>query len=338
MIEIAPVAVVIPVYNRRLKLIKTLQSVVAQSKLPTLLIVVDDGSTDGTAEAAKEWLALNAPFQWRVTTQPNGGVSTARNAGFAQIGDLPFVCFLDSDDLWPNEFIAEGLRALQGREDIVAAVADRVTERSGNLRPGQSLGPIAANPLLWLICNDGGILSCTMIRSSAARSAGPFEPGMLVSEDLDFLLRLFLQGGAAHSKAAPVVFVKKAPLEPSEPLNLSHPTPELRYLWTRHLITSLAKLPQSIRSQHDRLIRTAVAQRWASVAFFSLKRGKKQLALRGLLYAIWWDHDWRRRLRLVWSFMRGRRSVLSRFSNPFTEPAISSLAGNDRSRVPNGVT
>jgi cellulose synthase/poly-beta-1,6-N-acetylglucosamine synthase-like glycosyltransferase len=265
-------------------------------------------------------------------------VSTARNAGFAQIGDLPFVCFLDSDDLWPCEFIAEALRAFDDREDIVAAVADRVNERSGNLRPVQSLARIAENPLLWLICNDGGVLSCTMIRSDAARSAGLFVPGMVVSEDTDFLLRLFLQGGVAHSKAAPVRFVKRAPLEPSEPLNLSHPTPELRYLWTCHLITSLAKLPENTRRQHNIVIRTAIARRWAELAFFSLKRSNRRLALRGLLRAIWWDYDWQRRLLVVWSFIRGRRSVLAHFSTPFAEPsaeasAVSSLGENDRSRI-----
>ena len=60
MTQRAPVAVILPVYNRRLKLIRTLESVVAQSKLPASLIIVDDGSTDGTAEAAKSWLARNA--------------------------------------------------------------------------------------------------------------------------------------------------------------------------------------------------------------------------------------------------------------------------------------
>ena len=49
--EKAPAAVVVPVYNRRLKLIKTLESITAQTALPALLVVVDDGSTDGTAQA-----------------------------------------------------------------------------------------------------------------------------------------------------------------------------------------------------------------------------------------------------------------------------------------------
>src|SRR5262252_4888644 len=119
MAQSAPIAIVVPVYNRRIKLIKTLATVVAQSQTPTLLIVVDDGSTDGSAEVAESWLAHNAPFEWRVMRQSNGGAAAARNAGFAEIGELPFVCFLDSDDLWPPEFLAEGLRALEGRDDAV---------------------------------------------------------------------------------------------------------------------------------------------------------------------------------------------------------------------------
>ena len=325
-----PVAVVIPVYNRRLKLIKTLETVAAQTKLPARVVIVDDGSTDGTAEAARSWLALNARFEWQVIEQPNAGVSVARNEGFAHIGKLPFVCFLDSDDLWPPEFIAEGLRALEGREDLVAAVADRATWRGGEKRRGQRLDAVSSDPLLWLICNDGGILSCSMIRSRAARAAGSFVPGMLASEDTDFLLRLFLLGGVTHSKAAPVLFVKQAPLEPTEPLNLSLGTPEMRYLWTRHLITSLSKLPKGLLEQHERLIRTAVAGRWAAVAFVSLRNGDKRLAVRGLLQAIWWDYDWDRRLQVICALFRrrkDRKEVLRSFSTPYRE-AMSSKSTN----------
>jgi glycosyltransferase involved in cell wall biosynthesis len=99
------VAVVVPVYNRRSKLLRTLATVVAQSKQPALLIVVDDGSSDGTGQFAESWLARNASFEWKVIRQANAGAAAARNAGFAAIGSLPFVCFLDSDDLWPPEFL-----------------------------------------------------------------------------------------------------------------------------------------------------------------------------------------------------------------------------------------
>ena len=67
-----------------------------------------------------------------------------------------------------------------------------------------------------------------MIRSSAAQAAGPFPPGMLASEDTDFLLRLFSLGGAVHSKAGTVLFIKDAPLKSTEPPNLSVPSPDLK--------------------------------------------------------------------------------------------------------------
>lgn len=314
-----PVAVVIPVFNRRLKLLKTLETVVAQSKLPALLVVVDDGSTDGTGESAKDWLARNALFEWRVLSQANAGVSTARNLGFAHIGELPFVCFLDSDDLWPPDFIAEGFRALDARADLVAAVADRAKFRRGKTRPAQSLALIATNPLLWLICNDGGILSCTMIRSKAAQAAGPFVPEMRSGEDTDFLVRLFSLGGVAHLRSAPVLFVRKEPLEPTEPPNLSDPTPQRRHSWARRLETLISKLPEDLVKPHRRLIRTSLAGRWASVAFFARQKGEKRLALIGLLRAVWWDYDWKRRLELIWAFALSRRSVLAKFSTPYRD-------------------
>jgi glycosyltransferase involved in cell wall biosynthesis len=325
----APVAVVVPVYNRRLKLLATLETVAAQSSLPTILIVVDDGSTDGTAEVARNWLSENATFRWMVVgREKNDGVSVARNAGFNHIGELPFVCFLDSDDLWPPNFIAEGLQALEENNSAVAAVADRVKRRGSKTKPVENLRFVAIDALLWVICNDGGILSCTMIRSSAAREAGLFQPGTLVSEDSDFFLRLFLLGGAAHSRAGPVLFVKDAPLEATEPPNLSNSSPHLKYLWAHHLTRAVSRLPQWVLKAHEHLIRTAVARRWADAALTNRRAGKGIRALHCLLQAMWWDHRWGRRLKLVGWFGQGRKRVNSHYATPFR----SSLRVSDASR------
>lgn len=195
MADSAPVAVVVPVYNRRLKLIKTLASVVAQTRSPALLVVVDDGSSDGSADVAEQWLARDARFEWKVIRQANTGVAGARNAGFAEIGDLPFVCFLDSDDLWPPEFLAEGFRAFEGRDDAVAVVANKVKEVAGR-EADVDLRPLVENPILWMVIRDGGMLSCSILRAQAVRAAGLFTHGMHVSEDTDFLIKLFLLGGS----------------------------------------------------------------------------------------------------------------------------------------------
>ena len=144
-------------------------------------------------------------------------------------------------------------------------------------------------------------------------------PGMHISEDTDFLLRLFLLGGVAHSKAAPVLFIKSAPLEPTEPPNLSDPSIELKYLWACQLTKSVSSLPKHLMKEHDHLIRTAVARRWASVAFSCSRARRQRMGVNCLLHAIWWDHDWGRRLKLIESFLRGKKGVLTYFQNPFED-------------------
>ncbi|HZT35478.1 MAG TPA: glycosyltransferase family A protein, partial [Nitrososphaera sp.] len=326
MTQNAPVAVVVPVYNRRIKLIKTLESVCNQSELPSLLIVVDDGSNDGSAEAARSWLSTNTLLDWRVITQPNGGVSVARNTGFAHIGDLPYVCFLDSDDLWPRNFITEALRAFEGRGDVVAAVADRIKETSGKRERARSFESVSQNALLWLLFNGGAILSCTMMRSSAARAAGLFDPGMRVRQDLDFFIRLFLLGGAAHSKADPVLCIKGTPLETTEPANNSASSLRFKYEGAWDLNLAVSKIPKALYREHEPLIRTAMARRWASVAHASKRVHNHRLAFNCLIQAMRWDFLWRRRLRLIWFFFQGNKS-LADFRSPFVEPGPKQKVG-----------
>src|SRR4051795_6957520 len=86
-------SLVIPTYNRSAFLVQTILSVLAQTRLPDELIVIDDGSTDDTRETL-------AKFGHQVSYhyQPNAGLAAARTAGLGlSTGDV--LCFLDSDDL-----------------------------------------------------------------------------------------------------------------------------------------------------------------------------------------------------------------------------------------------
>lgn len=87
-------SVIIPVYNRAGLIAETLRSVLAQDFDDFELIVVDDGSTDGSAEAAR---AVDPRVQ--VLTVPNGGPGPARNHGIRAARGR-YLAFLDSDDLW----------------------------------------------------------------------------------------------------------------------------------------------------------------------------------------------------------------------------------------------
>src|SRR5215207_1855104 len=105
------ISIIIPAYNRADLLPKTLDSALAQTRLPDEIIVVDDGSTDSTADVLAGY---SAPVI--VLRQPNWGRSAARNAGMAHsTGDL--LMLLDSDDL----LLPESIERLAGFLETNAA-------------------------------------------------------------------------------------------------------------------------------------------------------------------------------------------------------------------------
>ena len=75
-------AVIIPAYNRRELLLETLESVRVQTVAPWRVVIVDDGSSDGTPEAAEAWLSDHSmACEVKIIRQANAGVSAARNRG-----------------------------------------------------------------------------------------------------------------------------------------------------------------------------------------------------------------------------------------------------------------
>lgn len=101
MTKIAPhISVIVPTYNRAHTLGRALDSALAQSLKPFEIIVVDDGSTDSTAETVEYWRGRNVDFQGLIYLKTeNRGVSSARNVGASKAkGD--WLAFLDSDDEW----------------------------------------------------------------------------------------------------------------------------------------------------------------------------------------------------------------------------------------------
>lgn len=89
------VTAIIPTFNRRGHVSRAIRSVLAQRHPPEEILVIDDGSTDGTAEALRRAYGDHL----RVITQPNGGVSSARRRGVFE-AKAEWIAFLDSDDEW----------------------------------------------------------------------------------------------------------------------------------------------------------------------------------------------------------------------------------------------
>jgi glycosyltransferase involved in cell wall biosynthesis len=108
------VSVVIPVYNGERYVAEAIESVLAQGHRPLEVIVVDDGSTDHTAEVVK----LFAP-EVRYDFQPNSGAAAARNRGVG-LAQGDFLAFLDADDLWMADKLTRQMAALDNHPELEA--------------------------------------------------------------------------------------------------------------------------------------------------------------------------------------------------------------------------
>lgn len=105
-------SIIVPLYNKAPYVRKALDSIVSQTFRDWELIIVDDGSSDGSAAICEEYLSTlytihRTPLEnIRLLSQPNSGVAKARNVG-VENSSAPFVCFLDADDWWEPTFLEE---------------------------------------------------------------------------------------------------------------------------------------------------------------------------------------------------------------------------------------
>lgn len=182
-------SVIIPTHNRLEFLKAALESVWQQTQQPWEVIVVDDGSTDGT----HEWLASQRG-RIRFVRQDNRGPGAARNRGAAQAtGD--FLAFLDSDDLWLPTALASYAEALDRHPEARLLLA-RVVEFTGpspGLLPsdGRLLAKVYQN---WLVAAfvDGRYVggSTIAVRRETFTASGGFDETLRCAEDQDWGLRL----------------------------------------------------------------------------------------------------------------------------------------------------
>lgn len=93
-------SIIVPLFNKELYLRRALESINVQTFGDYEVIIVDDGSTDGSAEVARKYLKSN----WQLHQQPNAGVSAARNKG-VELSHGQYLCFLDADDAWHPQFL-----------------------------------------------------------------------------------------------------------------------------------------------------------------------------------------------------------------------------------------
>jgi glycosyltransferase involved in cell wall biosynthesis len=181
----ATTAVVIPTFNRAGMLSRALDSVLAQSRAPNEILVIDDGSTDATSV-----LVHDAYPQVRYLRQARRGVSAARNRGIAATG-AELIAFLDSDDEWRPHKLERQLAALAAQPDAALAHTDEIWVRNGiRVNPGarhrKAGGRIFRRCLPLCAISP----SSALIRRRVLEVIGVFDESLPACEDYDLWLRI----------------------------------------------------------------------------------------------------------------------------------------------------
>jgi len=182
------VTVIVPAYNRADLLPRALDSVLSQTFGDLEVLVVDDGSTDGTANLVREYEARDRRV--RYLRQPhNAGVSAARNRGLREARGK-FIAFLDSDDEWFPEKIAHQavrLQDLPARVGLIYCGVRTVNDEGGwTFRP-QHAGSVHNELLLKNAIHSG---SGVIIRREVVDAVGYFDEDIPAIEDYDYWIRI----------------------------------------------------------------------------------------------------------------------------------------------------
>ncbi len=168
------ISVIIPVYNGAAFLAEAMASVRAQAYAPLEIIVVDDGSTDQTAQVVQQ---LGADI--RYVYQANQGPSAARNYGLT-LAQGELIAFLDADDLWTADKLAQQVPCLLANlETQVVWGNTQVCAYQADERLFPPLSP------KWM-----PLLGSMLCRKEVFTTVGAFDPKLRFGEDIDWLMRL----------------------------------------------------------------------------------------------------------------------------------------------------
>jgi hypothetical protein len=193
------ISVIVPAHDRAAVVVESLESVAAQTYRPIELIVVDDGSSDGTSREVEQWSNTRASdpgLTVRLVRQGNHGAADARNHGLIESRG-EYVQFLDSDDLLHPEKLDRHAAVLAADPDI-----DYVYSGTGSFAeaPVWDVTPFAGRPpsddRMLLRFLQGGLWNTIsgVYRRSACFAVGPWDERAPIFQDWDYNVR-FLLGG-----------------------------------------------------------------------------------------------------------------------------------------------
>jgi glycosyltransferase involved in cell wall biosynthesis len=200
------VSIIIPCYNSEATIGKTLQSLQNQIFADWEAIVVNDGSTDNSAETIRQYRAKDARI--KQIKQENQGLAGARNAGLA-IAKGQFLNFLDADDLLLPDMLQKLRWRLQKDDSLAAAYGGWVYSNQNNKHSNWTVKPYNQGQLFERLAHSN-LFPChsVLLRREILENVGLFDSSLKHCHDWDLWLRIARAGGCFGCVSEPLVIYR----------------------------------------------------------------------------------------------------------------------------------
>lgn len=205
------ISVVIPLYNKEKQIAHTLKSVLNQTFQDFEIVIVDDGSTDGSVAEVEKY----SDSRIRLVHQQNAGVSAARNRGIEEAkGEL--IAFLDADDEWKSEYLATQYHLYQKYPDCSVFACNYEFRNSDGVVTSTIIRKISFAGEDGILPNYFEVASCShpplwtsavMVKKQAIQAIGGFPVGIRSGEDLLTWARLAVNEKIAYSRSVQARFL-----------------------------------------------------------------------------------------------------------------------------------
>lgn len=192
------VSVIIPTFNSEQFILNALECVNNQTVKPDEIIIVDDGSNDGTVKIVEDYMVRNGDkVKIILEKQENAGAGAARNRALA-LANGDWISFLDSDDTWHEDKISKVLAVIRNKPDVdIIAHEGIITDiESGKRRVTRYFNVFDPNKALFpqLYWSNFLVTSSLTIKKELLDSSGNFDTSLKNGQDYDLWLRLAKKG------------------------------------------------------------------------------------------------------------------------------------------------
>ena len=183
------VSVIMPAYNAEGTIVESIQSILCQTYSNFEIIIVNDGSSDGTTTIVNSIFSDSRIILKEIS---NAGVANARNTGM-NLATGDYIAFLDSDDIWDTGFLASCIQAFDEKDNISAVYTHYKIFKSNvdqNINGLQNRYKFINNSLYRIMIYDYIPMSASMIKRSVVLDGDFFDTRYFGTEDWEFWIRI----------------------------------------------------------------------------------------------------------------------------------------------------